>query len=1045
MGENYYNGTVYQYPGLGSGYPSSYYYTYRYSIQESNLDVNTNTSTLTISLGIMGPTVGKWMENHQYYYGCSIVSGGTIVSGNTQYWVAPLVYGQEYTSVCTWTLRIKREKYVDPVIVLRFQSSSSSYASYQPRPTNSTFSLALKDGARPPVILSFNANNSIIPLNGGTNLNWTSTQYSENPIDHYEIKYLGTGGSSSIANYEDLVTTYSTFSSTYSSATVSSSYFPTTRGYYQTFGIKAVTALGVNSEPAVVGIKVNQIPSSPIINSISTNKVVSTGATNIEYSVSPGFDSDEQSYSVWYATSSSGTKSSSIPSYLTAPPWSQASSKEYYFWTYDGLEYSENPTIQVINVNEPPSISNAAWVGTSYEANNTTYSSQYLARYKTNKSGRIDHIITVGTSSYIFNTRNITKSGSYTTPTWYINNYFTDTSDTTSRSCNLKIQLTDDMGETASVSTNVNIAGAPTSISYINNFSNESISTDSSVIYDKIRLLYLKNTEIDSITSVKEGDNSINFVATKGSNIITLNNQDYNYFDITFTSPSFLPSNAKKEKSDITVALNNKSFNRIVTIPTFNIAANYWTNITSSISAMPFNGVKVFSTDAVSPQIRFLNPIAGDSKTEIEDYTDEMEGSFYTRLSSRYGSGKDIPTTISSFENGEVIFERIDLDEAFDIDTFNSDYSITRENTHDSIKFYATPILHTPFHDYVYGATAEIDFDFNKTLTTTLSLDIKDENDNNLSYYQEVDKKTLEEGDPYCEFKLAFNGGGTYTDIEGELQYSLDGGNWTILTSYQYSGSEFNYPTTRSGSIVTYKTIRTPLSVPVDKYNLFQVRAINRSPNSTNTILSSFTRASSIMHISPIVEINNDTAPTQNTNSYQVEVKATWADYGYGYTTPSTDSIIQVEGSLPTGYEYSTTLTFYENIDNIETPLATFTSNSSSYVWTGEGDFGAYKNIVLRGVTIVQKENSSKLESTKTFEKNLTIYNIQPTVSYQPHKLGINTTKLDEGAVLQIFNNVKTTASEIGKVVLENPNGKAEILLEDFNISNFIIDGGSWD
>lgn len=93
--------------------------------------------------------------------------------------------------------------------------------------------------------------------------------------------------------------------------------------------------------------KINSLPSAPTV-SVSKS-VVPSGGGNVTFTVTAGSDSDGQTRSVYYARSSSGTKTlvngSSVTLNITS------GNNAVYFWTYDGLEYSSNSTLKTITVN----------------------------------------------------------------------------------------------------------------------------------------------------------------------------------------------------------------------------------------------------------------------------------------------------------------------------------------------------------------------------------------------------------------------------------------------------------------------------------------------------------------------------------------------------------------------------------------------------------------------------------------------------------------------------------------------------------------------
>ena len=97
---------------------------------------------------------------------------------------------------------------------------------------------------------------------------------------------------------------------------------------------------------------INRLPNSPTVSSI-TGTVPST-QQNISFNVTAGTDGDSgQTTSVYYATAQAGTKTkytsgSNLPI--------NAGTNNFYFWTYDGLEFSEKCETRSVKKNSTPTV-----------------------------------------------------------------------------------------------------------------------------------------------------------------------------------------------------------------------------------------------------------------------------------------------------------------------------------------------------------------------------------------------------------------------------------------------------------------------------------------------------------------------------------------------------------------------------------------------------------------------------------------------------------------------------------------------------------------
>lgn len=125
-------------------------------------------------------------------------------------------------------------------------------------------------------------------------------------------------------------------------------------------------------------VKVNTLPNEPT----GSGKTVSYGSTSTTLSITAGNTNDSgQSGSVYYSSSASGTKTA-FSSGSTKLSLSTGENK-YYFWTYDGLEYSSNYlTITIKRDTKIPTISAASLSYTEFTPyhNDTLY--KYITQFK---------------------------------------------------------------------------------------------------------------------------------------------------------------------------------------------------------------------------------------------------------------------------------------------------------------------------------------------------------------------------------------------------------------------------------------------------------------------------------------------------------------------------------------------------------------------------------------------------------------------------------------------------------------------------------------
>lgn len=121
-------------------------------------------------------------------------------------------------------------------------------------------------------------------------------------------------------------------------------------------------------------VTINSLPTKPTLN--KSNQTIASTSTGVSVTATAGSDADtSQTKSIYYSTSTTGTKTKGAT--VTINP-NAGSSSTYYFWTYDGLEYSSQATSITITKNSKPVINNSTLT------NKGITLSTYAARWDTN-------------------------------------------------------------------------------------------------------------------------------------------------------------------------------------------------------------------------------------------------------------------------------------------------------------------------------------------------------------------------------------------------------------------------------------------------------------------------------------------------------------------------------------------------------------------------------------------------------------------------------------------------------------------------------------
>ena len=374
---------------------------------------------------------------------------------------------------------------------------------------------------------SVNTNYSIWKPGGTVSITWDGAEPgTNNAIVGYRV-YWKSGGAPTISSY----TNYADVTSSPYSFTV-----PNERGttyYFKVLTRGTVSGYDSGISSAQATTKVNSLPNAPTV-SASPTRIKSTDSTTVTFTVTAGSTNDTgQTASLYYATSASGTKTA-----FTSPlKPSLNAAATYYFWTYDGLEYSSSYASQSIIKNTPPTISSI----TMSAYNNTTYSpSKDNRSYVKNINGSASGV--TGTSlSYQW--KLCVGSGTGASSFETVTNISTATSisniDVTSYGANfgtaykLALTVTDDLGEftTAYSSTVYVIPAAPTISSIYNQkgSGNKGGNTNDSHFEDGIRINYNENNT--GLTRELQYSTNSDF-----SSLSTFSLSGTSYSDATLTS-----------------------------------------------------------------------------------------------------------------------------------------------------------------------------------------------------------------------------------------------------------------------------------------------------------------------------------------------------------------------------------------------------------------------------------------------------------------------------------------------------------------------------
>lgn len=211
-----------------------------------------------------------------------------------------------------------------------------------------------------------------------------------NPITGYYVRasqnaYPSAGGT---WVYNKLVTTSAGSGST--TFTV-----PTTlaRGSKIMFEVQTRSSYNTTTLAASAGgsYTINSLPAAPTVTSDKTT-VPSTGG-DVTFTVTAGADGNGQARTLYYAESLDGAKT-----LFTSPlTWNITETKNFYFYTYDGLEFSSSFEARTITVNTKPTLKTFNMSAIDFTYNEETYKELFNIELDGSKLG----------GTYYINLRNI--------------------------------------------------------------------------------------------------------------------------------------------------------------------------------------------------------------------------------------------------------------------------------------------------------------------------------------------------------------------------------------------------------------------------------------------------------------------------------------------------------------------------------------------------------------------------------------------------------------------------------------------------------------
>lgn len=892
------------------------------------------------------------------------------------------------------------------------------------------------------------ASDAIQKPSSTVNIIWRDAEAGNNmTIQNYTV-YWKIGEAPTTSSYTGSDTsTSSPYSFTVpSNATRGSTY------YFKIVTNGSVSGYSSGISSAYSTVTVNSLPAAPTVTA-SSSRVKSSGS-DVTFSITAGSDPDTgQTLKTYWATSTTGQRIEVENNSYTARNLSSATT--YYFWTYDGLEYSSSYTSKAITVNIAPSISdfNMTAIATFTP---TVQSRYYVKNIKLDTPTITKDPSATLTYSWKFLTGTATSSGAPSTEqtvfgnaTSYSNLDVTTGGVGFNNSYRVQLTVTDDLGERATkISTNAFcIPAAPTIVIY-NQKANSNVSTANSTYFGRyIRVKY------------SEENNGL----AKELQVSTFNNfSSYNSINLTGTINTDVDLNSLIHGTVYYFQVKYVC-NSIYTYAIFNPAEgspshpNYISRTRSSnitpqtISATPQTGTSIKPYTNSLFNISFTNqPLAftnqnNVSTTYAEIYTISLE--YGGRSLSLNSTGTDASGTVTGTctLNNKTTSDWITLINGSGTSAPNSTYNvslkITAQNSFgEQFQNVATIVL-----DFIEGintiGTAQLQI---KTGTSSWkAIPTSYRVSSFTSRYPTFETQTL---------RIAFSGLKTYANQAATVYFML--GN-TQLNFITISASEWTAPSTAGNYLYTLngtKYIEYILpactSEATRDYSVYIILANNN--NGTISGSSSNNLNTTSFHRFSPTSINFSITNASESND---NFTATWTCTDFGGSVQNT-KYSNSYSSIVTQLQYCATPTGTYTDLGSSTSLSNVGTTSMSSTGTLQGAtsginldivyFGAKVTVNLRFTQIDSATPTGTSTYTYYYKNQKVLYRATPNLLYGKNYFVLNATAPANGVTDQILELHETATRKtvyIGDLV----KGTLTITNNGLTIDNFIINGGTWD
>lgn len=939
----------------------------------------------------------------------------TSSTGGDTGWISFTEYGKVYSGTTKRSFNYSftasnSSANVSDKVTFSFRNNSNYDSNYNSWSTYTNFSTPalLWTNCTAPTSVSSTAKSVITP--GTLTVSWSGASNGvDNVIKNYTVYWVISSTDGQVPT-----TSWYTGKATTSNSSYNISIPEDYRGQYISVKIQANATYNSPISSDYVRRSVNSRPNTPLTSGSVTIKSTASSAI---IKVTPGnANFGSNSTSVYYASSVTGIKSYAGDS-ISVPR-----NSTYYFWTWDGLEYSNSYTTATVTANVPPVIK-VSLDGNPTLSSNSNYANKKIIEDIAFKIAKPSKNCYYGLNIY-------NKSGTFL-KTWIADAWITTETPVSlnARSIGLPsgeyyfaFSCKDNLenGNSVRFPSEDNdfyyIPPLPDFSTTYNQFNTSNIEgTKSEDFYTHLRFtttfydsyLYengsfrLNNSNNESIAySIKKSKNSENTEI---------------YYDVTFTT-SLMPGTSYTFLPSIQVG-GSSNFGTVIRrqCPILDPTPSSG----SSINIKPFTtGYDVENSKAVSmtQKIIISNNTGNTNETDFfNNLNINKNVKWWTSEIIVDNKAIDITNLVSGLEIGSNDF----IKRSFTI-TGDNFYNLLTSNNIEK-KGIKTCILKNSvinrFGRIVSGQSSNVILDFNENPTIISLLKIAD----NTEYL-------YENGTLKLQYKYR-----TYSENQISYSYLINRNDGKGVVTYGdiVKGPTKTIPEFGKGRIIT-ETVIIPIGeITSSKICQFNMRFYDGSITSYDKNLE--VSCKRIKFISPSLSFNKGIYGINGDGQPKIDCSYIINDWGYD-TTQKEDKVFSTSFELT--LNYSDEKKTNEN------------DNPTTYLLKEEiSDFIVGKLTL----TVYLTYNNKKLRKTST-SNELIIYGISPTVAYRQNYLGINTNSIQSDEVLRVApatgrniitflkadgsNNIMTLNLETGTLIGFNINWE--------NITNLpsIIDCG---